>query len=190
MGSIESHLEYHSTSLTCGQVLHRWAPTVCDLNSPACIAICNIGWGSFMPPQPMQQPANPHPIFSNRRLPWPMHALHLGGMRAFCAAQVSCLLEALGMGYFFLMTMDLSPTPQSSIYAPCPGGIGRGLLPQTIIDFPPTPQSSICRFSAGDIGRGLLLLTLLDSNPCRVSPGRRRHPHTHPAILHFFFSLA
>ena len=32
------------------------------------------------------------------------------------AAQVS-FLEALGVGYFFLMTMDLSPTPQSSI---CP----------------------------------------------------------------------
>ena len=43
-------------------------------------------------------------------------------------------MEALGVGYFFLMTMDLSPTLQSSIYAPSPGGIGRGLLPQTIID--------------------------------------------------------
>merc|ERR1712086_666926 len=78
------------------------------------------------------------------------------------------LLEALGMGYFFLMTMDLSPTPQSSIYAPCPGGIGRGLLPQTIIDFPPTLQSSIYRLSAGGIGRGLLLLILLDANACRI----------------------
>ena len=142
-----------------------------------------------MPPQPMQQPANPHLIFSNSRLPWPIHALCLGGMRAFCAAQVSCFLETLGMGYFFLMTMDLSPTPQSSIYAPCPGW-RNGLLPQTIIDFRPTPQSSIYRLSAGGIGRGLLLLTLLDSNPCRVSPGRRRHPHTHPTILHFFLSLA
>ena len=143
-----------------------------------------------MPPQPMQQPANPHPIFSNSRLPWLIHALYLGGMRAFCGAQVSCLLRALGMGYFFLMTTDLSPTPQSSIYALCPGGIGRGLLPQTIIDFLPTPQSSIYKLSAGGIGRGLFLLTLLDSNACRIPPGRRRHPHTHPATLHVLFSLA
>ena len=70
------------------------------------------------------------------------------------------------------------------------GGIGRGLLPQTIIDFPPTPQSSIYRFSAGGIGRGLILVTLLDSDTCRIQPGRRQHPLTHPAILHFVLSLA
>ena len=69
------------------------------------------------------------------------------------------------------------------------GGIGRGLLPQTIIDSPPTPQSSIYRLSAGGIGRGLLILNLLDSNACQISLGRRRHPHTHPAIFHFFVFL-
>ena len=162
-----------------------------DLSASSPMMGANSVRSEFSGLQPMQHPANPHPISSNSRLPWPIHALHLGGMRAFCAAQVSCFLETLGMGYFFLLTMNLSPTPQSSIYAPCPGGIGRGLLPLTIIDFPPTPQSSIYNFSAGGIGRGLLLLlTLLDSNPCRISPGRRRHPHTHPAILHFFLSLA
>ena len=108
----------------------------------------------------------------------------------WCLAARVSFLEALGVGYFFLMTMDLSPTPQSSIHAPCPGGIGRGLLPQTIIDLPPTPQSSIYKLSAGGIGRGLLILNLLDSNACQISLGRRRHPHTHPAILHFFLSLA
>ena len=55
----------------------------------------------------MQQPANPHPIFLNSRLPLPIHALYLGGMRAFCAAQVSCLLGGFGRGLF--LSHDYGP---------------------------------------------------------------------------------
>ena len=67
------------------------------------------------------------------------------------------------------------------------GGIGRGLLPQTIIDFPPTPQSSIYRLSVGGIGRGLLPQTIIALAPRGCGS---IDSHTHPAILHFFFSLA
>ena len=81
------------------------------------IGICSIGWGSLMPPQPMQQPANPHPICSNSRLPWPIHALYLGGMRAFCAAQMSCLLGGFGSGLVF--SHDYGPLTDTAIFHSC-----------------------------------------------------------------------
>ena len=65
-----------------------------------------------MPPQPMQQPANPHPIFSNSQLPWLIHALYLGGMRAFCSAQVSCLLGGFGSGLVLSRDYGTSHRPR------------------------------------------------------------------------------
>ena len=52
------------------------------------------------------------------------------------------------------------------------GGIGRGLLPQTIIDFPPTPQSSIYTLLLGALGVGYFLKRLLTSHPPRNRPLR------------------
>ena len=62
--------------------------------------------------------------------------------------------EALGVGYFFLMTMDLSPTPQSSIYDFVLEALGVGYFLKRLLTSHPPRNPPFIDFPLEALGVG------------------------------------